>query len=161
MNLAPPPDDALLLDGARLAPAVELVLAVTELAEDFVGMLAELRRERPDRSRRVRELRRNADLLELPAAVAFDLDDHVAREHLRIARHFIKREHAAGADVALAQNLEPFVARFSPEGLGKDACDLRTLAGIVFVRNKILAAERATQIGEEPRLDRRDGSVFF
>ena len=32
--------------------------------------------------------------------------------------------------------------------------------GVVFVRNEILAAERAAQVGEEPRLDRRDGNVF-
>ncbi len=55
---------------------------------------------------------------------AFDLDDHVAREHLRIVRHFVEREHPAGADVALAQNLEPFVARFGFEDLGEDARDL-------------------------------------
>src|SRR5216684_4153346 len=82
-----------LLNRARLAPAIELVLAVAELAEDFVRMLSELRRERPYRSRRIGELRRNADLLELPAALAFDFDDHIARDYLRIVRHLIEREH--------------------------------------------------------------------
>ena len=74
--------------------------------------------------------------------------------------HFVEREHPAGADVALAQNLEPFVARFGFECLGEDACDLGALARIEFVRNEILAAERAAQVGEEPRLDRRDRNVF-
>src|SRR6202140_3108129 len=97
-------NDALLLDRARLAPAVELVLAVAEVAEDFVGMLAQLRRERPDRRGRVRELRRDADLLELPAALALDFDDHVARQYLGIVRDLVERDHAAGPDVALAQH---------------------------------------------------------
>src|SRR5580704_11078025 len=153
-------NDALLLDRARLAPAVELVLAVAELAEDFVGMLPELRRERPDRCRRVREFRRDADLLELPAALAFDLNDHVARLYLRIVRHLVEREHPADADVVLAQYFEPLVARPGLERLGERLRDFRTFAGVVLVRNEILAAERAAQVGEEPRLDRRDGNIF-
>src|SRR5208282_2711292 len=120
-NLAAALDGAL-LDGAGLAPAVELVLAVTKRAQDFVGMLPELRRERPYRSRRVRELQRHAHLLDLLAAGALDLDDHIAREHLRIARHLVEREHPAGADVALAENREPLIARFGFEFFSEHAC---------------------------------------
>src|SRR5258705_9764093 len=96
-----------LLDCAFFAPAVYLVLRVTEAAENLIGMLPELRRERSDRAGRIRQLYRHAYLLDLLPIRCRNLDDHVARQHLRIVRHFVEREHPPRADIGLAKYLEP------------------------------------------------------
>src|ERR1700722_7284440 len=66
---------------ALFTPSLDLRLLVSELAEDFIGMLSELGRQRTNRSRGLRELHRNPDLLDLAAIGSVELDDHFAREH--------------------------------------------------------------------------------
>src|SRR6266851_1559310 len=105
------------------APALDIVLIVAEVGQDFVGMLAELGRERADRSGRLRELDRNSDLLDLLAVGRLDLDDHVARADLGVVLEFVERQHPAHADVVFGQHLPPLVARFRFEDLGEARLD--------------------------------------
>src|SRR6185437_215579 len=105
---APTQESPLLANRPFGAPAIDVVLIVAEVVQDFVGVLTELGRERPDRSGRVRKLDRNPDLLDLLAGGRLDLDDHVARANLRIVLDFVERQHPAHADVVLGQHLPPF-----------------------------------------------------
>src|SRR5580658_3519053 len=146
-----------LADGAFLAPAIDLLLRVAEADEHLVGMLAELRGERANRAGGLRELHRDADLADLLAIGGVELDDHLARFDLRVVGDFVEGEHAADADVGLAEKLEPIVAGPGPESVCEKLLDLGALGGIEFVRDEILAAQRAAQVREEPRLDGTDG----
>src|SRR5579864_3172518 len=106
------------------APAIDVVLIVAEVVQDFVGVLAELGRERPDRSGRLGKLDRNPDLLDLLAGGRLDLDDHVARADLRIVLELVQRQHPAYANIVFGQDLPPLIARFGLEDLGEARLDL-------------------------------------
>src|ERR1051326_3774433 len=96
--------------------------AVSELSgEDLLGMLAELRRRRPQRARRLRQLERHADHIDLPERRMIEGDDVIVRLHLRIVGKIVHaldrgKDEIAGA----AKNLEPFGERLLLER-GRDA----------------------------------------
>ena len=68
-------------------------------------------RRRAHGARRVRELRADAEVRDLAERRVIDFDHHVARAVVRIVERLLERVDGAGADVRLAQDLEPLVAR--------------------------------------------------
>ena len=91
----------------------DLVLGVAELAQQLLGVLAE-RGARPLRrvAGRARQLHRHAELAHrLGDARLVDLDDHLARAHVRGVEHLVEVEHGLEAAVVLGGERGPLGAR--------------------------------------------------
>src|SRR5579863_313128 len=149
-----------LLNCAVGAPAGDILGRVAKVGEDGVGMLAHLRRDRANRAWGLRELHRDADLFDRAAVGGRYFDDHVAGANLRVVFKLVEREHLADADVGLDQQVEPFVAGFSLEDRSEALAHRRPPGLVVLIGGELLDAERAAEVGVEPRLHRADRDDF-
>src|SRR5271165_5807371 len=101
--MIPPIYAVLLFDGAVPAPLFDRLRAVAQIGEDFIGVLAQFRRQLPDRSGSGRELDRDSDLFGLLAGGSLRLDDHVALPDLGIMLNLVQGQHRSRADISLAE----------------------------------------------------------
>src|SRR5215813_12989458 len=137
-------DRALGLEGANLR------LAVAELLQDLVTMLAEQRRRR-DRRRRRRELDGVADRDVAPPHGVLDLDDHGTGLKMRVGQDLAGVETRAARHAGAGQYLHDLVLR----ALRRPRLDQRIDLGLVApagvgrlvarVADEVGAADRAQQ----------------
>src|ERR1700716_1695506 len=74
-------------DGFCPTQRADLVVAIAGLAQNFLRVLAEERRAARDVRRRSAHLDRRSERLDAPQRWMLRLDDHLAREDLRIGKH--------------------------------------------------------------------------
>src|SRR5205823_9706696 len=126
----------------------DVLPGVAELAEDLVGVLAEVRRGRDDLARRTRQRHRQVlDLLLAEPRVA-DLDGQLQVLHLLVLEHFLHVEDRAARHTGLVEDLDP---------RGTGAGDGRLLqlgvAGLAVLR-AILRRPEARIVDQVPDLQR-------
>src|SRR5439155_24601219 len=96
-------------DSALRAQAIDLISSETELFENFVIVLTKFwgTARRHLRSAMHGERAAHGELQMF--AGAFERDDHVVREQLRIGRYFSWTSDDAGSDVSLVESMLPVV----------------------------------------------------
>src|SRR5437667_273487 len=126
----------------------DLVLAVAELCEDRVGVLAHVRRRRSYRARRARQ--RDGQVLHrlLAEARMLDRDREPERLHVRVLEHLLHVVDRAARDARLVEHVHPVRARLGHEHLVELRVERETVLGAVGRRLE------ARVVDERRRADR-------
>src|SRR5882724_11239242 len=130
---------------------------VPELAEDRVGVLAEGVRRQAHHRRSIGELERRAERADAAVLRVLLLEDHVARDQLRVRERLADVVHRAEADVDRRELPHPLVARLAQKCLAKERVHVLALLALgVLQGNEIGTAQMRAQVLPEVGLERAD-----
>ena len=149
-------------DRAARAEALDLLRVETELLEDLVVVLSEIRTPFCRYFGDALYLDGTADRGGHLAAGAFDRNDDLVRSQLRIVDHFLRPAHGAERDMDGAENLGPMRHRLRAEDLVENGGQLGHVRpqlrriGESRIRQQIGASDGFGHGGEFVRRDKED-----